>query len=357
MLGHELRNPLGVISTCIQALKLKGPAENELVELRQMAERQVLHMSALLDDILDVSRIALGQIRIEKISCDLVSIVRRAAEDYGPTLGAAGLGLEVSAPKNPVWVMGDENRLAQCVSNLLHNAGKFSNSGGRVTVIVELLSDQQAALIRIRDDGVGIQPELLAEVFEPFRQAEQTLDRSLGGLGLGLTVVKGLVKLHGGQVWAISNGIGKGSEFCIQLPLSSGAGSAKVVREFVSKTIPCHILLIDDNPHALRAFKLLLEMRGHKVEVAQSGSDGVALAKKLHPQLIICDIGLPDMDGYAVVQALRQDAELNDICIVAASGYGQDEDRRRARTVGFNEYFVKPIDLGKLERVISQLTD
>jgi PAS domain S-box-containing protein len=353
MLGHELRNPLGIINTGIELLRWEVPPNATLTELREMMERQVEHMSRLLDDLLDVSRISRGQIRLKKDLCDFTQTVRETAEDYRARLEGSGLELVVSVPDRPLWITGDRTRLVQIIENLLQNGHKFTEIGGRVMVQL-IKSSDSAAVLTIQDTGTGMEPEVLAHAFEPFSQSDHGLDRRGGGLGLGLALVKGLVELHGGEVAAHSDGRGCGSELVITLPLAHPPDPKDKVQETSTQDgWSCRILIIEDNVIGARSMRMLLTRLGHSVEVAHSGPEGIQVARRFQPDVVLCDIGLPDMDGYAVARALRQESELHDIYMVAMTGYGQREDQRRSIEAGFDVHLTKPVDLKTLRQVLS----
>jgi PAS domain S-box-containing protein len=355
MLGHELRNPLGVISNTVQLLRWNGSAQQSPLNLHDVIERQVAHMSELVDDLLDVSRISKGQIGLTYERCDLTGITRATAEDYHGTLEQSGLYLEVDTPKRPLWVMGDRTRLAQIIGNLLHNAEKFTARGGRVTVALRENPGPGATLI-VRDTGVGMQPDILARVFEPFSQSDRTLDRRTGGLGLGLAVVKGFVELHGGSVEAHSEGPGHGAEFVVRLPLTEQPARPEpaTIKTIVDTTCTYRILVIEDNLVAARTMRMYLSMAGHVVEEAHSGTEGIEAARRFRPDVVLCDIGLPGLDGYAVARALRQAPGVAEGYMIAISGYGQEEDKRRSAEAGFDMHLTKPADLKMLRQLLSR---
>ncbi len=354
MLGHELRNPLGVINTSVELLRWEAPADSTLAEVREMMERQVAHMSRLLDDLLEISRINRGKIHLKREPCNLAQTVRRTAEDFRQRLEGTGLELVVDVPDRPLWIMGDHTRLVQTVENLLQNARKFTEIGGQVTVQL-IQSSDSAAVLKVQDTGMGMEPDVLAHAFEPFSQSDRGLDRRGGGLGLGLALVKGLVELHGGTVTAYSKGKGCGSEFVITLPLAQ----APAHEDRISETSPQdgrsrRILIIEDNAMGARSMNMLLTKLGHKVEVAHSGLQGIQAALRLRPDVVLCDIGLPGMDGYAVARALRQEVDLHDIYLIAITGYGQQEDQRRSIKAGFDAHLTKPVDLKTLQQLLNR---
>jgi PAS domain S-box-containing protein len=355
MLGHELRNPLGVISNTVHLLRWHGSLEKPPLQLHDIIERQVAHMSELVDDLLDVSRISRGQIGLSYERCDLTTITRATAEDYRGSLEQSGLKLELDTPNRSLWVMGDRTRLAQVIGNLLHNAEKFTSAGGRVTVQLTENSGPSAMLI-VRDTGVGMQPDILARAFEPFSQSDRTLDRSEGGLGLGLAVVKGLVELHRGTVEARSEGAGRGAEFTVCLPLTQAPASISPISIKSAADGACtyRILLIEDNLVGARTMRTYLSMAGHEVEEAHSGTEGIDAARRFRPEVVLCDIGLPGMDGYAVARALRQEPGVAEAYMIAISGYGQEEDKRRSFAAGFDMHLTKPVDLKMLKQLLSR---
>jgi PAS domain S-box-containing protein len=361
ILGHEWRNPLGVISNAFELLPASDTPEAQ--EIRAIIKRQLTRMTDLTNDLLDVSRIAGGQIEIYKQSCDFAAIVREAAEDYRGILGSVGICLELQLPKDSVWVLGDCRRLAQSIGNLLHNANKFTPPGGTVTVTLDILPNQQTAVLKVRDTGIGMDESTVTRLFEPFSQALRSFDRSRGGLGLGLTLVKGFIEMHGGEVSASSKGPGKGSEFTVQLPVQRDpTGPSDATPESIASPSPdpisCRILIIDDNQVGARAMQLFLQDAGHLVEIARSGAEGFVIARNFKPDVVLCDIALPWMDGYTIARTIRQDAELKDVYLIAISGYAQDEDQQLARQAGFDEYCVKPVDLKFLDNLLkNRLSD
>jgi signal transduction histidine kinase len=353
MLAHELRNPLAPIRTAVEVLKLRDAADPPVRRVREIVDRQVTHLSRLIDDLLDVSRIARGKVLLQREPCDLARVVRDTAEDFRGTLEADKLAIDVRVPDAPVWVSGDRTRLAQVVGNMLHNARKFTDAGGRVEV--GLRAEAGAAVVTVRDTGIGMDAETLRHVFEPFAQADRSLDRSRGGLGLGLALVKGLVELHGGEVRAASDGLGTGSGFTVRLPLDGEAAPAGPHAPPTGlPTRGCRVLVIEDNTDAAASLEILLELMGHAVEIARTGPDGLAAARAFRPDLVLCDIGLPGgMDGFAVAKALRGEPAVVGAYIVALTGYGQPEDRAKALDAGFDVHLTKPVDGTALDRVIA----
>ncbi len=356
MLAHELRNPLAPIRNSLEILRLAGPADPPLRSARDMIDRQVHHLSRLVDDLLDVSRITRGRIELRRAAVDLAALAREVAEDHRAEVERAGLGLTIDVPSGPVWVDGDRTRLAQVVGNLLNNAGKFTPAGGRVAVRVRADRGSQRAVAEVEDTGVGIEPELVPRVFEMFTQADRSLDRSQGGLGLGLALVRGLAELHGGGASAASGGPGSGTVFTVWVPLAGAPAAAAPVPGAgpAGGAGPARVLVIEDHPDAAESMRLLLKLAGHEVEVARTGPAGVAAAGAFQPQVVLCDLGLPGgMSGYDVARALRAYPALAGVRLVAVSGYGQPEDRDRARAAGFDLHLTKPVDPAALRGVLA----
>jgi len=356
MLAHELRNPLGPILNASQLLRRLGSKDRPLVQAGDIIERQVMHMTRLIDDLLDANRIARGKILLRKERCDLSQIVRQTAEDYASIFDASGLTLEIRKPATSFWVEGDPTRLAQAIGNLLHNAHKFTNPGGTVTVSMERSEDGQSVVTTVADTGIGIDSKILPSIFDVFRQAEQGLDRSRGGLGLGLALVKGLVELHEGEIHARSDGLSKGSRFSIHLPLEQAPAKVAETRAAEvpsAKATKCRVLVIEDNRDAAESASMLLSMEGYEVKTAYTGSDGLAAARAFQPQVVLCDIGLPGMDGYEVARVIREDVTMPSPYIIALTGYGRDEDRKQAHEAGFDQHLTKPIDYNNLRRTLA----
>jgi signal transduction histidine kinase/DNA-binding response OmpR family regulator len=355
MLAHELRNPLAPIRNAVQVLRLIGLKEPPVLQARDMIDRQVTHMARLIDDLLDMSRLSRGKILLRRERVDLVQLVRATVEDYRSLLEATGLELEAHLAEGPLYTHGDPTRLAQVVGNVLHNANKFTDAGGRVTVALTCEPDGREAVIAIRDTGIGMEPEVLARVFEAFSQADRSLDRSRGGLGLGLALVKGLVELHGGHVRVSSEGPGQGTELVIRLPLGvQPAPERRVEHEPRDVPLSRRVLVIEDSPDAAESMRMLLALSGHQVEVAPTGVRGMERAREFRPEVVLCDLGLPGgMDGYAVARAMRQDPELSSSLLIATTGYGQAEDQRRCREAGFDAHLTKPVDFSELQRLLA----
>ncbi len=354
MLSHELRNPLAPIRNSLYILGRTEPNGEQACRAREVAGRQVAHITRLVDDLLDVTRIARGKIEVRRADFDLAALAMRTAEDYRAMMSDRMLTLDVDVPAAPVIVNGDETRLAQVLGNLLSNAAKFTPTGGRVSLTVEAEADR--AVVHVRDSGPGISPEMLTSLFEPFTQAKQTLARTEGGLGLGLSLVKGLVQVHGGEVTVVSRQ-GSGADFVVRLPLASApAPSARQVGSGITaQPMGAHrrrVLVVDDNRDAAESLGELVRMLGHDVDLAFDGPSALAQARQLRPDLVLCDIGLPGMDGYEVARALRA-AYDGSVRLVALSGYAQPEDVARALDAGFDKHVAKPPDPAKLERLVA----
>jgi PAS domain S-box-containing protein len=364
MLGHELRNPLAPIRNAVQILRQAGHDEALLETARGMIDRQVSHLARLVDDLLDVSRISRGKILLRKERLDLTELVRDTVEDHRRGLEAGGLTVELRLSGGPLWVEGDGTRLAQVLGNLLNNAGKFTDPGGRVAVALRagLARGAEGAEITVEDTGIGMDPEMLERLFETFSQADRTLDRSRGGLGLGLALVKGLMDLHGGEVDAASAGLGRGSRFTLRLPLVDAvAVSPREPEEAAApdrETGPRRVLVIEDNADAAESMQMLLELSGFEVETAMDGRAGLEAARRFQPDVVLCDIGLPGgMDGYAVARELRADDALRPVRLIALTGYGQAEDRRRAYAEGFDLHLTKPVDPALLPDLLAKASE
>jgi len=356
MLAHELRNPLAATRNAVELIKRLGHGDSRFQHALETMERQVRHQGLLLDDLLDVSRITRGKILLRPRRLDLAELVRNAVQDHQRAMEDTGLHFEHSVPDTPVWVSGDPIRLGQALDNLLNNALKFTDAGG--TVHVSLSASPETAVLKVRDTGIGISREMMPHLFETFAQADRTLDRSRGGLGLGLAVVKGLINLHGGTVHACSDGPGTGAEFVIELPLSQQAAAneqAIIDEPEASESKALRVLIIEDNRDAAETLRDLLELTGHTVEVAYSGTLGVETARRFRPDVVLCDLGLPGMDGYEVAQVLRLDPSTATSRLIAVSGYGQAEDRQRSLDAGFDLHLTKPVDPLEIERVLSQI--
>jgi two-component system CheB/CheR fusion protein len=352
VLSHELRNPLAPVRNALWLLDRAVPGGEQAARAKEIINRQFIHLTRLVDELLDVTRISRGKIRLQRERVDLVTLVQRTAEDHKMMFAVKDLKLEVEPSPGPIWLDADPIRIAQVIGNLLVNAAKFSRPDGRVVVAVESRAGQ--ALVRVRDDGVGIAPEFLPNLFKPFHQADVTLDRTRRGLGLGLSLVKGLAELHGGTVEARSEGTDRGSEFLVRLPLASDRPPLRVTsRLAVSDTPRRRVLVIEDNLDAAETLQEMLLAWHHQVEVAHDGREGVEKARAFRPDVVLCDIGLPTMDGYEVARAFRADPALASTFLVAISGYALPEDERKAADSGFNRHLGKPVPVDVIEEVLA----
>jgi signal transduction histidine kinase/ActR/RegA family two-component response regulator len=351
-LAHELRNPLAPIRTAANIIASPQMAKTQLQRAQMIIERQVTHMALLLDDLLDVARITQRKVRLKKERVVLSNVMDAAIEAARPRLDEKNHHLSVSLPEEAVLLNVDPLRLAQILSNLLINAAKYSNPGSRIEVEASHLAETLS--VSVKDNGVGIAPEAISGIFEMFSQIEAVEGRSEGGLGIGLALVKGLTELHGGTVEARSAGLGQGSEFVVRLPLS--AHQSPLPR--VSDPAPVspqrrRVLIADDNRDAAESLSLLLELAGHEVRVAHAGRAALSLAQTFRPDVALLDIGMPDLSGYEVARALRQESWSKDLQLIALTGWGQDDDRRRALEAGFDHHSTKPIDPDHLEGLLA----
>ncbi|WP_242334808.1 MULTISPECIES: ATP-binding protein [Anaeromyxobacter] len=352
MLSHELRNPLAPVRTALAVLDRAVPGGPEATRAREVIRRQSDHLSRLVDDLLDVTRVAHGKIQLRRERVDLAALARQTAADHADLLAAHGVALRIDGGHAPLHVDGDPTRLAQAIGNLLANAEKFTHGGGSVTVALRREADR--ALLSISDDGEGIDPALLPRLFVPFVQADGGLDRARGGLGLGLYLVRSLVELHGGSVEVTSAGAGRGAQFTLALPLAAeDAPRAEPRRDPLALGRPRRVLVIEDNADAAEMLRDLLSGAAHEVAVAPDGRAGIALARATRPDLVLCDIGLPLVDGYEVARALRGDPELATTLLVALSGYALPDDVEKAARAGFDRHLAKPVSLEDLGAVLA----
>jgi PAS domain S-box-containing protein len=356
MLAHELRNPLAPIGNALSLLRCRPTTDPGELWVRDVLQRQTAHLSRLVDDLLDVSRITRSALVLDRKPVDARTLLRQAADASVQWFEARRHALSVSLPEERLMVEADEVRLSQIVQNLLHNAAKYTPDGGRIELAAR--RDGKEVVVSVRDNGVGMTADVLASAFELFSQARQGLDRAQGGLGVGLTLVQRLAKMHGGSVEARSDGPGHGSEFLVRLPLR--AEPAIVQTQASSSPAPGgdgprrRILVVDDNADAAQALRLLLEHDGHEVRVALDGASGLALARDYRPDVALLDIGLPKMSGYELADQLRTDPALSATVLVAVTGYGQMHDRARASACGFHHHLVKPVDFSALQRLLRE---
>ncbi|MGI5861134.1 MAG: PAS domain S-box protein [Myxococcales bacterium] len=364
VLSHELRNPLAPIRNSLYLLRRSGVLDERGRWAATVIDRQVRHLTRLVDDLLDVTRIARGKIRLQTERLDLADLLRHAVEDYRSLLAGSGLELSLALPPQPLWVRGDAARLTQVVGNLLANASKFTPAGGRIGLTLGA-DDRGRAVVEVVDNGIGIDPETLSRLFQPFSQADRSLERSRGGLGLGLALAKGLVELHGGEIRAESEGEGRGARFTVALPMLAEAREPTAetaapppeppVAEVAVRGRPRRrVLIVEDNRDAARTLGDALELLGHEVAVAYDGQEGVRKARGLRPEVVLCDIGLPGLDGYGVARAVREDGELAGVFLVALTGYARPEDLRHAAEAGFQRHLAKPPDIDAISRILDE---
>jgi PAS domain S-box-containing protein len=352
MLGHELRNPLAPILNSVQLLRLNKKEDELQQQARTVIERQVGQLTRLVDDLLEVSRITTGRVQLRQDRIVVSGIVERAVETTSPLMKQHRHQLTVSLPPQPIFLYADAARLEQVVVNLLTNAAKYTNEGGHVWLTVEQCGDE--CVLRVRDTGVGIAPEFLPRIFELFTQAERSLDRSQGGLGIGLALVYRLVEMHGGRVEAVS-ALGIGSEFVIRLPvlLTPAPQPPAASNEAKMPTGSLRILVVDDNRDTAESLTMLLRMSGHDVQTAHDGPAALKAARDYRPNVMLLDIGLPGLNGYEVAKQLRQQPVPQEIVLVAMTGYGQETDRQNAREAGFDHHLVKPADFAEVQQILA----
>lgn len=354
LLGHELRNPLGALRNAARLVERDAASVPRLANPLAIIDRQIHTLTLLVDDLLDVARVTSGKIALKLAPVDLATVLRNLVAEAGRSSRERRLQLGLNVPASPVMVMGDELRLEQIITNLLTNALKYTPPGGRIDVS---LTGGETALLRVVDTGVGISAEVLPTIFEPFTQATQTLDRSQGGMGLGLSVVRALAQLHGGEVVASSAGLNHGSTFTLRLPgapaglIPLGDAKPAVATPFVRR----HILIVEDNADNRESLQELLEGQGHLVDVAIDGEEGLERAISSNPDVALVDVGLPRLDGYELARRIRE-ARGSRMFLVAVTGYGQPEDRTRAAAAGFDLHITKPINFDVLDQILSDFT-
>ncbi len=356
ILAHELRNPLAPIRHGLDVLR-KGSSDTGTSNILDMMDRQMVHLIRLIDDLLDVSRVSQGKIELRTEKIEVADVVRNAVEASQPLIDAQNHTLTVDLSAEPLWIDADLTRLSQVLGNLLNNAAKYTPSGGQIRLSTR--PEGGAANIVISDNGVGIPAEMQSEVFDLFAQVEDHLDRSQGGLGIGLALVKRLVSMHGGTVSAKSEGAGKGSSFTVSIPLvdpPSFQPQALNATTPPASTAPLRILLVDDTIEVAEAIGWMLEAINHDYITIHDGRAAVASAIKYRPDVILLDIGLPGMDGYSVCKALREEELFHHTPIVAMTGWGQDQHKSAAAEAGFTHHLVKPVSLSDLETVLANLT-
>jgi len=357
MLAHELRNPLAPVATAVTLLQKNTPVRESDQEALAVLERQVGKLTRLIDDLMDVSRITRGKIQLNRTRIDLRNVLEGAVGTALPLIEEQRHTLRILLPDEPLWVLGDATRLEQVFENLLNNAAKYTPTGGEISLSAERA--EGCAVVRVRDNGVGIPPELVPNIFDLFTQADRSLDRSQGGLGIGLTIVSNLVEMHEGTVEVTTDGLDKGSEFIVRLPLhveSSGEPLHAInphgaASEITQKTF----LVVDDNADAAKMLAALLRANGHKVEIALCGNQALEMVEKYKPRVILLDIGLPGLDGYQLARRFRESETTKDIVLVAITGYGTPEARQRSKDAGFNYHLVKPVQFADIDAVIAMV--
>jgi len=358
ILSHELRNPLSAIRNGLYVLDRAAPGTDQARRAAGIVERQVTQLARLVDDLLDVSRITQDKIQLQRVLIDLDDLARAVVDDHQPLFASRGVRLEVTLAGAPVIVRGDAARLTQVIGNLLQNAAKFTPAGGLTRVSVARDVASARAVLRVADTGAGVDPSMIERMFQPFAQSDRTLARSMGGLGLGLTLVKGLVELHGGEVSVYSEGEGRGAEFTVHLPLEGPAqGMTAPAAGTAAPRDVRRVLVIEDNVDAAEMLASLVELEGHIVKVAHDGATGIRIARELRPHIVLCDLGLPDMSGYDVARELQRDESVRPALLVALSGYAAPEDVARAHAAGFDRHLAKPVGLDRLRSVLEAVLD
>lgn len=355
-LAHELRNPLAPLRTGLQILKLK-PNGPESDQAREMMDRQLAHMVRLIDDLLDVSRVSSGKLVLRKERVTVQAVAQSAIEASRSLIEGGQHELHVALPEEPLYLEADATRLAQVIGNLLTNAAKYTPPSGRIDLTVKLAGPQ--IIIDVTDTGTGIPREMLPKIFELFTQVGQTLDRAQGGLGIGLALVKRLVEMHGGTVFARSEGVGKGSTFTVCLPLNPEVTSDNAERDRaageVARFAARRILVVDDNVDAAESLAMVLQLDGHEVQAVHGGEEAIDLATKFRPEVIFLDIGLPGLNGYDVARELRRTPNMDKVVLVALTGWGSDEDKQKSRDAGFDFHLTKPIENAAMHEVLARV--
>jgi signal transduction histidine kinase/ActR/RegA family two-component response regulator len=356
VLGHELRNPLSPIAAALQLLRMQGVSSPEV----EIIDRQVAHLTRLVDDLLDIARVTQGRLELRTRPIELADALHRSVEAVRPLVSRSQQALEVEVAPDGLPVLADPERLTQIFTNLLVNAARFSPTGGRITVTAACVDE--TVVVRVRDQGVGIEPGMLEPIFGSFVQQRQSSDRPRGGLGLGLAIARNLARLHGGRLYASSEGVGRGSEFVLELPVLTRATNMAAAPSSagIEDDPPTHgtrVLVVDDNWDSAEMLVQLLKAFGYEVEAAHDGREALAIAERFQPDVALLDIGLPEMDGYQVAEELRGLALRSDPTFVALTGYGQEKDRQRSARAGFAAHLVKPVEAGVLMTTVRRASD
>jgi PAS domain S-box-containing protein len=355
-LAHELRNPLAPLRNAVHLLKLREPLDPDLVWSRDVIERQVNQMARLLDDLIDVSRITRNKLQLRKAPVEVRTLVANAVEMSRPVLDSESHELSISLPAEPLYLEADAVRLSQVVANLLNNAAKYTNRGGHIWLTVQ--RDGSELVVSVKDNGIGIAHDVLPRLFEMFSQAVPALERSQGGLGIGLSLVKGLVEMHGGKVEARSNGPEQGSEFVVRLPLVPGPEGYNAIPSEVHN-LPgarCKIVVADDNKDAVDSLAMMLRALGHEVRTAKDGQEAIEATATFRPDVVLLDIGMPKLNGYEAARRIREEPWGKQVTLIALTGWGQDEYRQRSREAGFDHHLVKPPDSSELLEILSAVS-
>jgi PAS domain S-box-containing protein len=353
VMSHELRNPLTTLSSGLELLKLAGRDAVTVESTRDMMERQLKQLVRLVDDLLDVSRITTGKMELHKQRVELSSIVRNAVEASRAQIDDQGHKLTAILPPDPIFLNADPTRLAQVFSNLLSNSAKYSDRAGEIRLSAEL--DRGEIVVSVRDTGIGIPAAKLPHIFEAFVQVDVAWERRQGGMGIGLSLVKEFVELHGGHVEACSDGLGQGSEFIIRLPVAANEANEKITSPETTRSPRRRILVVDDNKTTAAMLGMLLKFLGHEVRTAHDGEAGLAAAAEYQPDLVVMDLGMPVMDGYEACRRIRAESWGGDLFLVALTGWGSVDDQRKTRDAGFDRHLVKPVDADALSKIIAEI--